>query len=114
METYHKELGFPKWFTKPEGIKDLRYTNHAVRASQTDRYGRIQLPARLDTRCDLIEVGVEDGKVAKLVYRGRYDKQYDLVIVVIPGEWIVKTVWLNDRADEHKTLQTWKYSTKGI
>ena len=51
------------------------------------------------------------GRVAKVVVRAELDDVNDVVLVLIPGprEWRVKTVWLNNRTDSHKTLDRSRY-----
>lgn len=108
---YHAELGLPLPETSFKlGTVGLNYSAHAKEAAQTDRYGYISLPATLDTnRSKLIEVEVLGGRIVKLVYRTRYNKEYDLVLAIALGGR-VKTVWLNSVNDLHKTLNSKVYS----
>lgn len=107
---YHKSIGFPDDITFFCGIFELIYTKHAIRASENDRYGNINLPTFLDTeKADLVEIEVNDGIMVKGVYRTYYDNKYDLIIVMTHDRK-VKTVWLNDRTDKHSTLDKSKYT----
>lgn len=113
MDLYHSEIRLPDGFVAPKGRVALRYTSHARHACDTDRYGRIRMLKGMTLdRFAIIEVGVESGRVVKIVYRGRYDEQHDIVIVVIPSKtapWTVKTVWLNEAGDSHQTLDRSRY-----
>lgn len=109
---FHKDIGLPIAPNKIIFHGQLVYSNHAKRASNNDRYGKINLPKTLNTRdnnCTLIELEVKNGKPTKGVYRIPYCASYDLIIVLLYDTALVKTVWLNSKADKHTTLQTWKY-----
>lgn len=113
MDLYHVDIKLPTGFVKPTGRVALNWTRHAEQARENDRYGRI--PAfRTATLNNLqvIEVGVEGSRVVKILFRGYFSGNFDMCMVLIPnGErpWTVKTVWLNDRTDTHKTLDRSKY-----
>lgn len=112
---FHTELGFPSNFTPPKGVRPLEYSRHAEKAALDDRYGYITLPPQINLdNFELIELGVVDGnKVSKMLYRGSLDGERDICIVVIPKpkgqKWFVKTVWINERNDSHRTLNRNKY-----
>ncbi len=108
---YHFSIGFPKDVVKVSGIFKLIYSYHAIKASENDRYGKIQLPTILDVDSALlVEMEVVDGVMVKGVYRVPYDHQCDLIIVMlVDGK--VKTVWLNYNSDKHCTLDKSKYQT---
>lgn len=111
---FHSELGFPSTFRPPTGVRPLQYSHHAKQAATDDRYGNIELPSNLNLdEMKLIEVGVENGSVSKFLYRGKMDDTRDICIVVIPkprGEkWFVKTVWINENNDKHRSLDVTKY-----
>lgn len=111
---YHRELGLPKQteFLFGKTYK-LRYSNHAKQACLNDRYGMITPPFTAEiTRENLIEVELNGQAIVKAVIRIPYNDKNDLVIVLMPDfdMAFVKTVWLNDRADNHKTLKTHLYS----
>ena len=85
------------------------YSYHAIKASENDRYGKIQLPINLNVDSALlVEMEVANGVMVKGVYRVPYDNQCDLIIVMlVDGK--VKTVWLNYKSDKHHTLDKSKY-----
>lgn len=111
MDLYHAEIGLPEGFVKPTGRVMLKWTRHADEARSNDRYGEIRRfkSATLD-RLEVIEVGVTDGQVSKILFRGRYTDELDVCMVLVPGrEWRVKTVWVNVRDDLHRTLDRSRY-----
>lgn len=108
---YHFELGIPKTAKTKIGNIPLKYSNHAKNAAQDDRNGQITLPVRLDTNsAQVIEVEMCGTETVKVVYRVPYNKDFDLVLVVMPRDGFTKTVWLNSNKDLHKTLQAHRYS----
>lgn len=112
---YHTEIGFPRNFQPPTGTHKLQYSRHALEATLDDRYGQIPVLNQINVdRLQLVELGVQDRKVSKLVYRGQLDQERDMVVVVIPKPnnqpWFVKTVWINLKSDAHKTLNRSRYT----
>jgi hypothetical protein len=111
MELYHADIRLPHGFRLPNRVVSLKWTNHATSARKDDRYGFIPAPTALNLgECRVIEVGVQGRRVAKVVVRVELDDDNDLVFVLIPGNvWTVKTVWINERNDSHKTLDRSRY-----
>lgn len=113
---YHREVYWPIQIERisPKGNIPLIYTRHAEYAAKTDRYGKITLPDFLNcdkSLCFECEINNEE---KKFVYRTHYDAKYDLVIVIMKSKvvgWVVKTVWLNLKSDNHKTLAKKNYAT---
>lgn len=86
-----------------------RYGDHARFEAQVDRYGKIALPKTLDlSKMKVIEVEVIDGRVTKILFRGSLDATRDLCIV-LTSDMYVKTVWVNLKSDNHRTLNRAKY-----
>lgn len=109
MDLYHCEVGFPRWFKAPTNTIRPRYGNHARFEAKVDLYGHIDLPKTLDlSKMKVIEIGVEDGRVAKILFRGPLDSTRDLCIV-IQSDGVVRTVWVNLKTDKHRTLDRTKY-----
>lgn len=110
---YHSEIKLPAGFVAPTGKVELRWTSHARQEAAKDRYTNIpQFKALTLARFKVIEVGVVNGRVSKIVFRGRLDNTNDVVIVLIPNgtaPWTVKTVWVNKTNDLHRTLDRSKY-----
>jgi hypothetical protein len=110
---YHREVFAPeKLFGKLHGrALVLEFSSHARQACRNDRYGFIIPPTHLVVnQQDIIEVEENDGQVEKVVIRLPYSRnnQFDLVLAVKP-DGFVKTVWLNERKDAHKTLDVSRY-----
>ena len=113
MALYHHEVYIPTNIKLPTGAYSLTYSQHARQAARSDRYGHIPLPAYIDTsKAMLIEVEIENGKILKILYRSQLNDKLDVCIVVIPGRWFVKTLWINESSDKHFTLNRNKYATR--
>lgn len=110
MKLYHYQVFMPK-LNMPKGIIDLEYGPHARRAAHTDKYGYINLPHVINAdKAKVIEVEVNDNnQVSKIVYRTKLNTKLNLCIVMNPNGF-VRTVWVNAANDQHKTLDTWRYS----
>lgn len=111
MDLYHADIRLPDGFSLPADRVSLRWGVHADKARTDDRYATIP---KFDTiplaAFNVVEVGLEGRKVAKVVVRGHWTKDLDVVFVLIPGrEWFVKTVWINERTDSHGTLDRSRY-----
>lgn len=116
MPLYHVQVYMPASLQFPKGEFALKYTEHAMREANRDRYGKIAVPAKLNTyQYRIIEVETDvQQNITKIVYKGRYDRDRDLVIVAIPNgqTMTVKTVWINEKFDNHRTLDRNKYDKK--
>jgi len=109
MSLYHFEIGFPKGLETKFGVIEVTYKRHALNAAETDRYGRIDLPRTINTdTAKAIEVEVINRQVVKIVYRTKYNDDFDLILV-LSRDASVRTVWLNSVNDKHKTLDRSKY-----
>lgn len=115
MALYHYTLGIPAK-KYPSGVFKLTYTKHAIDATKTDKYGPIKnLPKYLNTfLARKIEVETDNnGNLVKILYRMPYDDERDLSIAVIvrddEDKWKVKTVWTQQKNDNHKTLDKTRY-----
>lgn len=112
---YHAEVYWPKHVRKnlPFGVRVLQYSQHAIAASQDDRYGEIPLPRRI--RMEHVTVfeaeAPQKGRITKIALRMPIDDDRDVVMAAIPqqGGLFVKTVWINVRSDGHATLDKRKY-----
>jgi hypothetical protein len=115
---YHFEIGLPNGFSAPQQRVRVSYGPHARKEAFEDRYGKIKLPNFITLRrFKVIEVGMTEGNVSKILFRGRLDETRDLCIVLIPGvdnkPWRCKTVWVNKNDDKHRTLDTTRYEMVG-
>lgn len=108
---FHKDVFMPASAKSPVFEGRLKYSNHAITASQNDRFGAIPLPEMFSVaNAELIESELsDDGTVVlKQVWRQQLDEKRDLILA-ITRDGRVKTVWVNLRSDKHRTLQTSKY-----
>src|SRR5690242_16523937 len=106
---YNRALGLPQGAAQLfSGRLSLEYSQHAIKASQDDRYGRFELLPVEDIKPEyVVEIQVEFGRAVKAVVRVPYDEEMDLVLVLNRPEGsraFVKTAWLNSRRDRHSTL----------
>ena len=111
---YHKDIGFPDDINMPRGfspVMSLRYMRHAQEEAQKDIHGQIQLPHRMDVRDgQTIEIAVVNKTVTKMLIRFDYDKTRDITMVIQPQDGFVRTVWFNEKTDQHKSLNRAKYA----
>src|ERR1044071_9736440 len=111
---YHKEIGLPADAPKAFiGTWRPKYTRHAQLEAIKDRNGIIR-PLRTLTvsLSEIIEVEIFQGQPIKAVVRVPYDKTNDIVLAICrPSDGVatVKTQWLNNRNDTHKTLRREAY-----
>lgn len=104
---YHRDIFLP---VQLGFAAFVRYSAHARKAAQNDRYGALTLPAVVSTQeAEVIEVEVVDGKPHKAVLRMQHDAERDICLVVLIDTCVVKTVWCNLRTDTHGTLDHSKY-----
>lgn len=109
---YHKDIFLPK-INLSDKIVKVNYSHHAIEAAYNDRYEEIILKDAYNfSKSDIIEVEIKNKKIVKIVARFDYNNNYDLIIVIIPQGKIIKTVWLNDKNDLHKTLNRSKYNKR--
>jgi len=107
---YHKEVYMPE-VEIISSIEQVNYTLHALDAAESDPYDVIILKNEYDfSKSDTIEIEVKDNEVIKLVSRFDYNNEYDLIVVIVPQNKNVKTLWLNEKNDTHLTLDTSKYN----
>ena len=114
MPLYHITLGIPT-IKYPTGRFKLKYSTHAEYEAMRDEYGEIKnLPEYLDTSTfKKIEVETDDdGKLLKILYKTTLDEARDLCLAVYMkniNNMIVKTVWSEEKGDNHKRLNTKRY-----
>lgn len=109
---YHKEVYLPQFLKNLDTIVfEPIYSPHAIEEAESDIYGGITLPKYVKFNGNSIieaELGCQN-EVKKLVVRVAYNSCLDMVVVFIPENQIVKTVWFNERRDKHRTLDRSKY-----
>jgi hypothetical protein len=112
MDLYHSDIRLPDGFVAPTARVALKWTRHADEARLNDRYTVIpKFKTATLKRLKVVEVGVENGRVVKILFRGRLDDRNDVCMVLMPLRdlWLVKTVWVNVSDDGHKTLDKSRY-----
>jgi hypothetical protein len=108
---FNKAVFIPQEFEMPLFKGKLNYTRHALNVSE-DGYGeKITLPTHLPKDAKVVEVEVDMVKrTVKQVIRFKMSHSFDLVMPVhLDGR--VTTVWLNERSDNHKTLDKSKFTS---
>lgn len=115
---YHFQLGIPSHIKEqlPEYLIRLRYSEHAKRAANDDRFQiAYYLPATINpSRAKLIEVETDsEGIITKVVYRIALDSNLHLCLAIAHNgdSWTVKTVWGQNALDNHSTLNKGRYAT---
>lgn len=111
---YHKDVYMPFPIQTADQSVKLHYTKHALDAAETDRYDIIELPLTVNlSHGTIIEIEIGNHEtIEKFVIRFPYSETLDLCMVIIPDRLCVKTVWLNERFDEHCTLDPSRYVRK--
>lgn len=110
---YHIEKGIPEEVKKqmPKAVIELHYSRHAQEARINDRYGEVPEFKTIDpNNAQVVEAETDGWKLKKVVYRIPYTETLDCCIVVLTGINLVKTVWVNRKSDNHKTLDLSKYN----
>jgi hypothetical protein len=115
---YHMKLGLPP--VQLPARMYLQYSRHALRAANEETLGTVRLGRYLETsEAQLVELETGWDRVAvKAVFRVSNDSLTDLIIVVNlqpenSGMYLVRTVWLNGKNDNHATLDTSRYQKRG-
>ena len=105
---YHKDVYLPAQL--PCFVALLTYSKHA----RDKAYERgITLPDVLDTRkAELIELEVHGGRHVKGLWRMPYNDTHDLCLAVGLQGCVVRTAYLNERFDSHRTLDRSRYATR--
>jgi hypothetical protein len=103
---YHRELGFPKTIILPQNPLYLIYSKHA-----TVRYGENALNFNLKKIKikleDIIEIRTKDNiKCSSLLVRKKLDSNRDIILSlkISIKKAVVITLWVNNKKDNHKTL----------
>lgn len=114
---YHEKTGFPQDIisllekaASQQFTMKLEFTKHALERAAT--YGCTkQLPAQINwADIHIFEIGIVDGVLDKVVARLNFDNKNDVVFVLSAGNRKVRTLWLNRKTDQHKTLDLSKYA----
>ena len=110
---YHKDLGFPKTIVLPTNQLYLIYSKHA-----TVRYGENALSFKLKKIKikleDIIEIRTKDNiTCSSILIRRKHDRNRDIVLSlkISAKKAVVITLWVNNKGDNHKTLNKNLYDT---
>ena len=111
---YHKEIGFPKSLIFPKYLVHLHWTDHACDKMNSFGLAGGKLLKTHIYKKDTIEVEVNDktGIITDIVVRLPYSQKYDIAFalsITKTKHAVIKTVWLNNKKDQHKTLDRSKY-----
>lgn len=113
MALYHADIRLPDWYVAPTERVTLKWSDHALKAARSDRYGDIPQFDNIPLFAfETIEIETCEDYVTKYVMRGHWTADLDVVFVLIPmgkRPWLVKTVWINKRNDSHGTLDRSRY-----
>ena len=119
--TYHRDIYIPTNVTVPARVVTVEYVDHAVKESQSDRYGsipRVQSLNLADPRVQIIEVTLDADtrRLTKILARFPHpERDTDDIVLVLRtrrGPWLAVTTWVNRRDDKHSTLNRSKYGTR--
>lgn len=112
MNKYHKDIGFRpcdigavKWLLCDLEYKKMRFSFHALQelAKEKDavKIGQVLKDYRLNFN-DVFEIAEHNGKIEKLGFRVNFGEKD--IIFILSSEKTIVTLWINDKFDNHKTL----------
>jgi hypothetical protein len=108
---FHKDVGIPPQLAAgpPSGLK-LLYSAHARQEALKD--GLKAAPSRMPAIFTLIEVAInKQNAIVKWVVRlPMVDLPNDDLVLVVQPDGLVRTLWLNNKFDTHRTLRTNLYA----
>jgi len=113
---YHRDVYIP------EGMREkiplsfrVEYSKHSLDEAENDRkrFGLKILNLRRNLsfkEADIIEVETDSySNIIKVVFRERYNSEFDIVYAISLMDYKVKTIWLQKTDDFHNTLNRGKY-----
>jgi len=99
---YNEQVYMPKLNWKNVDLQ-LRYSSHSFNEAEKDG---LELPDFINfSQVEIVEMEVANGKPFKVLARQPYNGEWDMVHVILLKGMLVKTVWINRRSDNHKTLR---------
>lgn len=108
MKLFHRDVMMPEWIRAiPKTVARIYHSTHA-----SSKVTYFNLPHRSHISFDggdIVEAAVDKGKVAKLLVRLPYSETKDICYVIVPVDYVVVTVFLNDVDDHHPNLERWRY-----
>ena len=111
MPLFHFEVGFPAGLSFTP-LFNLTPSVHAKQESVKDFRGIITLPKHFLPRTSkVIEVETDwKGELVKILARQPHDDKNDVVFAISVKNKVIKTAWLQNKDDLHKTLDRSKYN----
>jgi hypothetical protein len=109
---YNKRVfGLPEFDLNVRHIR-LRYSRHAtIRLDEYNRefgwrFGDVKAPSVIDLdEVEVVELeATPEGEVVKIVGRYSIDPNRDLVLIIVLDNCTVKTMWVNNKDDQHRTI----------
>jgi hypothetical protein len=118
LRRFHVAIGLhPEYLPDTNNILRLVPSRHAVLGAQREQERKgvtVHLPTVLDfSQVALIEQGIYQNALERILIRIRHDAQWDLVLSILMtgqknAKWII-TAWINSRTDRHHTLDRTLY-----
>ena len=109
---YHYQVYWPETIAAqlPSGKHRLVFGRHARERINERKLKGINSYIDFE-RAKFVEAELKDNQLAKLVVRIHLTNSFDLILVLCPEpSWFfVKTLWINAKGDNHKTLDTARY-----
>lgn len=108
---FHIEQFMPAAYSQPIFEGKLKYSRHALKEAEGDKFGSITLPAffkAADAKLIEVEFDEKEGTVVKQLWRQNLDDTRD-ILLAIGKDGFVRTVWVNLQSDVHRTLNKSKY-----
>ena len=109
---FHRDVWFPgrikRQLNQLTGTRALEYSHHARNACFDDRYGNIPILSFVNLdQLNVFEVEEDNKKIVKFVGRISLQDGRDIVMAIHPdkGSLFVRTCWINENTDQHKTLR---------
>lgn len=99
------------WLEGTSGENSLREKKHSYTRQELMEAIRVIR----DTTPNPFEVEVQNGEVVKFCVRTELDDERDITVVIAmtkDGWHFIKTAWVNNKEDVHRTLDTSKYVKK--
>lgn len=118
--TYHRDIFVPADVTAPAVTVLVEYHDHAVKESQSDRYGSIPRVTRINLAHPAVQhieftIDKNSRRLTKILVRFPHpERDTDDIILVLRvrrGAWLAVTTWVNRRDDKHRTLDRSRYAT---
>jgi len=108
---YHKKTGLPNSIFIPDWWIHLIYSLHAVEKLREYKVTNEPVKIKL-TKENIVELTtINNTAIESAVVRLLYNDEKDIIIslLLFRRTAVIKTVWLNNKVDDHETLDKSKY-----